>query len=69
MIDYVDYKNCVRNSWIFSGVIFYSKLTGSGIECRDSNYKVHMSNGDTFQIVLTKTVPHRGLINYFRTNY
>lgn len=22
MIDYVDYKNCVRNSWIFSGVIF-----------------------------------------------
>lgn len=49
MIDYVDYKNCVRNSWIFSGVIFYSKLTGSGIECRDSNYRVHMSNGNTFQ--------------------
>lgn len=72
MIDYVDYKNCVRNSWIFSGVIFIPNWQEAGIEYRDSNYRVktvHMSNGNTFQIVLTKTVPHRGLINYFRTNY
>lgn len=30
MIDFVDYKNCVRNSGISSGVVFFnSKLTGS----------------------------------------
>lgn len=23
MIDFVDYKNCVRNSGIFSGVVFF----------------------------------------------
>lgn len=58
MIDFVDYTNCVRNSGIFSGVVFFiPNWQEAGIEYR---------NGKEFICIiqiLPKTVLHRGFIN------
>lgn len=59
MIDFVDYKNCVRNSGIFSGVVFFfiPNWQEAGIEYWDSKEFICIIQ------ILPKTVLHRGLIN------